>query len=667
MFASVPGVISAQLKRKQHFKMNHNKAPTDMKAHQADNPCSPLAAPRLMLSRSSCIDCQNPCLPKDPTDSTDTDSKKSLPQIQESSHTQESRENAAMPEGAHHSDASLHYFMSESEEFNLSSQIEIREDQTEAEEPPREILVKNDSQLNSLELQESIARRLQEEYDQEYLAHRLQEELEREERAHREHLNGEHERKMVASHTGRAWKFVEKVFRLHRTKNYLTGVDPVAVDDMVFLAENMLRAQNEFRMKGLPWKVDIGYHYTKEENMARIKTDGLLSRAERHENQIKSSFNGEAYGPGIYTGNDCESFCSYGKVGLIVARLKGLELDPKKSKKGYDLGNTSISSGALVVLQKAYQCLALIQFPRNKRHEAVQEYTSGLQSLLQEFFNNESPIPVPLSAGPLSHQVTGTEEFSTKQPPLSQIRPKCVHSYHNSLRSEPSNLYQYEPPTELYEAELPSSLYETCSVPHSSGCSICLCDFNPPHETIVKLYKCGHEFHRDCIDKSLAESRQCPLCNVRLAKLQGTMPSGEMATQRDRQVSCAGYESVGTIIVSYSIPRGIQQAYHYHPGEPHGSFFRTTCVPDTKEGRALVARLRYAFLRGLTFSIGTSLTTGEENCVLWSSIPHKTSTHEGPCGFPDDRYFERCNDELDKLGVPRPKSRTRHPRRSTDA
>ena len=163
-----------------------------------------------------------------------------------------------------------------------------------------------------LSRQESLARRLQ---NEEYLAFnlRVQERLDRSASA-----------EMVQSHTGKAWKFVEQVYRLHRTKKYIDGVEPVGIDDMVFLAENMFQAQEKFRKIGLPCNVDIGYHYTRPENMSRIQTDGLLSKAERNANGIQSNFNGEAYGPGIYTGNDPDSFCVYGKVGLIVAPLKGL-------------------------------------------------------------------------------------------------------------------------------------------------------------------------------------------------------------------------------------------------------------------------------------------------------------------------------------------------------
>jgi hypothetical protein len=38
--------------------------------------------------------------------------------------------------------------------------------------------------------------------------------------------------------------------------------------------------------------------------------------------------------------------------------------------------------------------------------------------------------------------------------------------------------------------------------------------------------------------------------------------------------------------------------------------------------------------------------------VIWSKIPHKTSLHGGPFGWPDPHYFTACNASLDGLQVP---------------
>ena len=60
-----------------------------------------------------------------------------------------------------------------------------------------------------------------------------------------------------------------------------------------------------------------------------------------------------------------------------------------------------------------------------------------------------------------------------------------------------------------------------------------------------------------------------------------------------------------------------------------------------------------AFERKLTFIIGTSVTTGKPNTVVWSGIHHKSSTYGGSSnfGFPDQDYFKRVTQELRDRGV----------------
>ena len=55
----------------------------------------------------------------------------------------------------------------------------------------------------------------------------------------------------------------------------------------------------------------------------------------------------------------------------------------------------------------------------------------------------------------------------------------------------------------------------------------------------------------------------------------------------------------------------------------------------------------------MSFVVGRSLTTGQDNVITWSSIHHKSSMQGGAHGFPDNSYFDNCNEELDALGVPK--------------
>jgi Deltex C-terminal domain len=118
---------------------------------------------------------------------------------------------------------------------------------------------------------------------------------------------------------------------------------------------------------------------------------------------------------------------------------------------------------------------------------------------------------------------------------------------------------------------------------------------------------------------------------------------------------CPGFfpaNTVTTIQITYSIPSGTQKSYHYHPGTRYSGTSRTAYLPNNIEGRHLLSRLKYAFTHGLTFVIGTSLTTHQPNCVVWSSIHHKTSLSGGAHGFPDASYIDNTNESLDSLNVP---------------
>eukprot|EP00349_Pseudokeronopsis_sp_Brazil_P001085 CAMPEP_0202965288 /NCGR_PEP_ID=MMETSP1396-20130829/9314_1 /ASSEMBLY_ACC=CAM_ASM_000872 /TAXON_ID= /ORGANISM="Pseudokeronopsis sp., Strain Brazil" /LENGTH=128 /DNA_ID=CAMNT_0049687957 /DNA_START=804 /DNA_END=1190 /DNA_ORIENTATION=+ len=113
-------------------------------------------------------------------------------------------------------------------------------------------------------------------------------------------------------------------------------------------------------------------------------------------------------------------------------------------------------------------------------------------------------------------------------------------------------------------------------------------------------------------------------------------------------MKCTGYEKYGTWLIQYGFPSGIQDN-----GVPYSGTHRTAYVPDTPEGREVIALLVKAFERRHTFIVGTSVTTGQQNCVVWSGIHHKTNTCGGAThfGFPDYTYFNRVKLEMADRGV----------------
>jgi hypothetical protein len=97
---------------------------------------------------------------------------------------------------------------------------------------------------------------------------------------------------------------------------------------------------------------------------------------------------------------------------------------------------------------------------------------------------------------------------------------------------------------------------------------------------------------------------------------------------------------------------GIQKEYHESPGNRYHGADRVAYLPNNPEGRDLLARLKYSFLHGYSFQIGTSLTTGASSCVTWTSIHHITSLSGGSHGFPAPKYLNNCHGSLNAVGVP---------------
>ena len=84
--------------------------------------------------------------------------------------------------------------------------------------------------------------------------------------------------------------------------------------------------------------------------------------------------------------------------------------------------------------------------------------------------------------------------------------------------------------------------------------------------------------------------------------------------------SLAGYEGSGTISISYSLPSGRQGPEHANPGAPFAGTSRAAYLPDNSDGRHVLHLLDTCFKRRHTFTIGTSLTTGQANCVVKIAI-----------------------------------------------
>ena len=193
-------------------------------------------------------------------------------------------------------------------------------------------------------------------------------------------------------------------------------------------------------------------------------------------------------------------------------------------------------------------------------------------------------------------------------------------------------------------------------------CPICLCEFyedvlneyekntdniqflmNIPFDAIL-LEKCfDHFFHIECLNNLIGGKNnfKCPICSKIYGILEGDMPYGTFYAYKIGQ-RCSGYNE-DTIVINYNFPNG----------QGYSGTRRTSYLPNNKEGREVLALLKVAFERKLTFTVGTSVTTGKKNTVVWNGIHHKTRLDGGPTcfGYPDKNYFNRVKEELAAKGV----------------
>ena len=211
---------------------------------------------------------------------------------------------------------------------------------------------------------------------------------------------------------GKAWLLAEGAASLQND-----DIKIIAQDDMMFLTERLLMAREEFKRKNIPIDVDIAYHHTRSENLATIRTNGLLSLKEREQQGIFSKYNGSAFGDGIYCALDPSKYANtrYGDTTILLARMKGIETDMQmKFRRGWRKNsylrvwehrrsavdcNTLNVGTRFCVLQSSSQCVPLFQFPSKLLAENLRDgvlsdfldrladFQKSVQALLDKIFD----------------------------------------------------------------------------------------------------------------------------------------------------------------------------------------------------------------------------------------------------------------------------------------
>jgi len=171
----------------------------------------------------------------------------------------------------------------------------------------------------------------------------------------------------------------------------------------------------------------------------------------------------------------------------------------------------------------------------------------------------------------------------------------------------------------------------------------------------VVIHGCkGHGFHigclKACVDKN--GSLKCPNCQQQYgAPLCGNMPAnGTMQVTKSRS-KLPGYRC-GTLQIDYNFQDGTQGAEHPQPGQHYRGTDRTAYLPDNSAGKKVLALLKVAFQRRVTFQVAESVTLGPSAGirVVWNGIHHKTE-FSGAHGYPDAGYLARVTDELKGFGI----------------
>ena len=160
-------------------------------------------------------------------------------------------------------------------------------------------------------------------------------------------------------------------------------------------------------------------------------------------------------------------------------------------------------------------------------------------------------------------------------------------------------------------------------------CPICmeLLETVDVYGVAIRLPFCSHAhyFHTQCAKQMLMTSGKCAICSHLYIVKQGNQPiSGTMRVIRGPP-SLAGYKElgIGTIIINYNFPNGVQTEIMPCPGQQYYGTNRTAYLPDTLQGNKILRLLQRCFDIRQTFQVGTSVTTGMPNCVVWNGVHHK--------------------------------------------
>ncbi|KAK7173418.1 hypothetical protein R3I93_003291 [Phoxinus phoxinus] len=292
------------------------------------------------------------------------------------------------------------------------------------------------------------------------------------------------------------------------------------------------------------------------------------------------------------------------------------------------------------------------QFAREQFITLYQKTATGLQT--KTYVNSPNMIALCSAEFPelliktvQKHlELTGSfiilERLDTLLNGSAQHRTGRMYPQHQTPRKTKDDDIPYKQPAKQEKSTDPAK---------DETCPICLDSIKTSDCTV--LSKCKHKFCKDCLARAFQLKPACPICGEIYGDLTGTQPKGGTMTVSWDSSSLPGYGKYGTIVITYYLPSGHQGSEHPNPGMAYMGASRIAYLPDSTEGNSVLKLLRRAFDQRLTFTIGCSSTTGQNNVVTWNDIHHKTSRDGGPThyGYPDPEYLKRVQDELKVKGI----------------
>ncbi len=180
-------------------------------------------------------------------------------------------------------------------------------------------------------------------------------------------------------------------------------------------------------------------------------------------------------------------------------------------------------------------------------HFEADAFQTNLSSHYRRKVRRRLNIPHP-AANPLP-SVQGsasTSQQTISSPPVS---------YPEVPNPEPVLLSSYNPDDLVSYVE--TSEEEECSICVSSLCQ----------SDSVKLGKCMHTYHRDCIAQWFETRPTCPECSTSYGLIIGTQPPGTMTVQYilagtpEAGRGLEGFPDTDIIRISYNFPNGIQVCF----------------------------------------------------------------------------------------------------------